>query len=90
MPPKAEKKPATASKAPAGKKPAEKKTAGKKTAAAPTGEKKKRSKTRKETYASYIYKGVYLYLVSLRVVCLSHCLGLGFLCISDIATSRQC
>jgi len=56
MPPKAaaEKKPA-ASKAPAAKAPAEKKEAGKKTAAA-SGEKKKRSKTRKETYSSYIYK----------------------------------
>ncbi|PNP45981.1 hypothetical protein THARTR1_10854 [Trichoderma harzianum] len=56
MPPKAaDKKPAakapsTASKAP------EKKDAGKKTAA--SGEKKKRSKTRKETYSSYIYKGL--------------------------------
>jgi histone H2B len=56
MPPKAaaEKKPA--SKAPASKAPAEKKEAGKKTAA--TGEKKKRTKTRKETYSSYIYKGM--------------------------------
>ncbi|KAH0609404.1 uncharacterized protein LAJ45_04385 [Morchella importuna] len=55
MPPKAaEKKPTTAGKAPAGKAP-EKKEAGKKTAAA-GGEKKKRSKTRKETYSSYIYK----------------------------------
>jgi histone H2B len=56
MPPKgaaAEKKPA-ASKAPA-KAPVEKKDAGKKTAA--TGDKKKRTKTRKETYSSYIYKG---------------------------------
>lgn len=55
MPPKgaAEKKPAT--KAPAAKAPAEKKDAGKKTAA--SGEKKKRTKTRKETYSSYIYKG---------------------------------
>ncbi|RFU24309.1 hypothetical protein B7463_g12028, partial [Scytalidium lignicola] len=54
MPPKAaaEKKPA--SKAPASKAPAEKKEAGKKTAA--TGEKKKRTKSRKETYSSYIYK----------------------------------
>jgi histone H2B len=58
MPPKAaEKKPTTAGKAPAGKAPAEKKDAGKKTAAAPSGEKKKRGKTRKETYSSYIYKG---------------------------------
>jgi histone H2B len=58
MPPKAsaEKKPA--SKAPASKAPAEKKEAGKKTAA--TGEKKKRTKTRKETYSSYIYKGMFL------------------------------
>ncbi|KAI5806356.1 histone-fold-containing protein [Choiromyces venosus 120613-1] len=55
MPPKAaEKKPTTAGKAPAGKAP-EKKEAGKKTAAA-SGEKKKRTKTRKETYSSYIYK----------------------------------
>ena len=57
MPPKAEKKPTTAGKAPAGKAPAEKKEAGKKTAA-PTGDKKKRTKTRKETYSSYIYKGM--------------------------------
>ena len=57
MPPKAEKKPTTAGKAPVGKAPAEKKEAGKKTAA-PSGEKKKRSKTRKETYSSYIYKGM--------------------------------
>ncbi|TQS39367.1 hypothetical protein Golomagni_00112 [Golovinomyces magnicellulatus] len=48
----AEKKP-SASKAPA-KAPASKE-AGKKTAS--SGEKKKRSKTRKETYSSYIYKG---------------------------------
>ena len=47
MAPKAEKKPA--SKAPAEKKPAAKKTAS------ATGT-KKRSKTRKETYSSYIYK----------------------------------
>jgi hypothetical protein len=56
MPPKgsgAEKKPA--SKAPASKAPAEKKEAGKKTAT--SGDKKKRTKTRKETYSSYIYKG---------------------------------
>merc|ERR1711881_689624 len=52
MPPKAaDKKPAT--KAPAAKAPA-KPEAGKKTSA--TGEKKKRTKTRKETYSSYIYK----------------------------------
>ncbi|KAJ9659613.1 histone H2B [Knufia obscura] len=58
MPPKAaEKKPTTGGKAPAGKAPAtEKKEAGKKTAAAPSGDKKKRGKTRKETYSSYIYK----------------------------------
>jgi hypothetical protein len=56
MPPKATKTPTTAGKAPAGKAPAEKKEAGKKTAA-PSGEKKKRTKTRKETYSSYIYKG---------------------------------
>ncbi|KAK9474263.1 histone-fold-containing protein [Dipodascopsis tothii] len=55
MPPKAaEKKPATAGKAPAGKAPAEKKEAGKKTTA--PSDKKKRSKSRKETYSSYIYK----------------------------------
>ncbi|KAL9052319.1 MAG: hypothetical protein Q9162_005463 [Coniocarpon cinnabarinum] len=46
----------TGGKAPAGKAPAgEKKEAGKKTAA-PSGDKKKRTKTRKETYSSYIYK----------------------------------
>jgi histone H2B len=50
----AEKKPATASKAPAGKAPAEKKEAGKKTT--DSGDRKKRSKVRKETYSSYIYK----------------------------------
>ncbi|TKA68844.1 Histone H2B [Friedmanniomyces simplex] len=56
MPPKgAQKTPTTAGKAPAGKAPTEKKEAGKKTAA-PSGEKKKRTKTRKETYSSYIYK----------------------------------
>ena len=60
MPPKAaEKKPSTGGKAPAGKAPADKKEAGKKTAAAPSGEKKKRGKTRKETYSSYIYKGMF-------------------------------
>ena len=56
MAPKAQKTPTTGGKAPAGKAPAEKKEAGKKTAA-PSGEKKKRTKTRKETYSSYIYKG---------------------------------
>jgi hypothetical protein len=54
MPPKAaDKKPASKAPATASKAP-EKKDAGKKTAA--TGEKKKRTKTRKETYSSYIYK----------------------------------
>ena len=58
MPPKAaEKKPSTGGKAPAGKTTSEKKEAGKKTAA-PSGDKKKRNKTRKETYSSYIYKGM--------------------------------
>ena len=57
----AEKKPSTGGKAPAGKAPAEKKEAGKKTAP-PTGEKKKRNKTRKETYSSYIYKGTFFIL----------------------------
>jgi len=53
----AQKTPTTGGKAPAaGKAPVEKKEAGKKTAA-PTGDKKKRTKTRKETYSSYIYKG---------------------------------
>jgi len=56
----AEKKPAsTASKAPASKKPAgkapAKKTAVKKAPAA-EGDKKKKKKTRKETYSTYIYK----------------------------------
>lgn len=53
----AEKKPSTGGKAPAGKTTSEKKEAGKKTAA-PSGDKKKRNKTRKETYSSYIYKGM--------------------------------
>lgn len=53
----AQKTPTTGGKAPAaGKAPVEKKEAGKKTAA-PSGDKKKRTKTRKETYSSYIYKG---------------------------------
>jgi hypothetical protein len=63
MPPKAEKKPTTAGKAPAGKAPTDKKEAGKKTAP-PTGDKKRRSKTRKETYSSYIYKGHHIPSVS--------------------------
>jgi histone H2B len=68
MPPKAaEKKPSTGGKAPAGKAPAEKKEAGKKTATAASGEKKKRGKTRKETYSSYIYKGKFLYRAKKRV-----------------------
>ena len=50
----ADKKP-VASKAPTASKAPEKKDAGKKTAA--SGDKKKRSKTRKETYSTYIYKG---------------------------------
>ena len=55
MPPKAaDKKPASKAPATASKAP-EKKDAGKKTA--PSGEKKKRTKARKETYSSYIYKG---------------------------------
>ncbi|KAI1820527.1 histone H2B [Xylaria intraflava] len=53
MPPKAaDKKPAA--KAPVASKAPEKKDAGKKTAS--TGDKKKRTKARKETYSSYIYK----------------------------------
>jgi hypothetical protein len=68
MPPKAaEKKPSTGGKAPAGKAPAEKKEAGKKTATPATGEKKKRGKTRKETYSSYIYKGMLLLLISISI-----------------------
>ena len=76
MPPKAEKKPTTAGKAPAGKAPAEKKEAGKKTAAA-AGDKKKRSKTRKETYSSYIYKGDFPLLVSCVLEFFVLCLGMG-------------
>ena len=53
----AAKAPATASKAP------EKKDAGKKTA--PSGDKKKRTKARKETYSSYIYKGEFSALMRL-------------------------
>ncbi|ODQ66964.1 histone H2B [Nadsonia fulvescens var. elongata DSM 6958] len=52
----AEKKPIVAGKAPAGKAPVEKKEAGKKTTSSVSGDKKKRNKTRKETYSSYIYK----------------------------------
>ena len=64
----AEKKPSTGGKAPAGKAPVtEKKEAGKKTAAAPSGDKKKRSKTRKETYSGYIYKGMASHSFALRV-----------------------
>lgn len=56
MPPKAADKKPAAAKAPAvASKSTEKKDAGKKTAA--SGDKKKRSKSRKETYSSYIYKG---------------------------------
>lgn len=57
MPPKAADKKPAASKAPAtASKAPEKKDAGKKTAA--SGDKKKRTKARKETYSSYIYKGM--------------------------------
>lgn len=59
MPPKAaDKKPASKAPATASKAP-EKKDAGKKTAA--SGDKKKRTKARKETYSSYIYKGKLLH-----------------------------
>jgi len=84
MPPKAEKKPTTAGKAPAGKAPAEKKEAGKKTAA-PSGEKKKRSKTRKETYSSYIYKGTLL----LFWCCLS-CLNVVLVMFDPFAWVEAC
>jgi histone H2B len=64
MPPKAaDKKPASKAPATASKAP-EKKDAGKKTAA--TGDKKKRTKARKETYSSYIYKGKFLTIPSSR------------------------
>ncbi|SRR6266498_2572257 len=54
MGPKAEKKPATAGKAPASKAPAEKKDSKKPVT---TGDKaKKKRKVRRETYSSYIYK----------------------------------
>jgi len=63
--PAASKAPATASKAP------EKKDAGKKTAA--SGDKKKRTKARKETYSSYIYKGTFSSCAAnRRAFCLSH------------------
>ncbi|KAG6851009.1 histone H2B [Arthromyces matolae] len=49
----------TASKAPAKSSEGAKKTASKSKASAPAdGEKKKRRKSRKETYSSYIYKGI--------------------------------
>ena len=70
MPPKAaQKTPTTGGKAPAGKAPAEKKEAGKKTAA-PSGDKKKRTKSRKETYSSYIYKGTSSIATRLRAGCM--------------------
>lgn len=79
MPPKAaEKKPSTGGKAPAGKAPAEKKEAGKKTAP-PTGEKKKRNKTRKETYSSYIYKGMFFDL-EIAVALVQHQSHCEFFC----------
>ena len=57
----------TASKAPAKTEKAAKKTASK---SAPSGgadgEKKKRKKTRKETYSSYIYKGVSILFIMLK------------------------
>jgi histone H2B len=56
----------TSAKAPKAEKTAAKKTA-KKAAPAADGEKKKRRKTRKETYSSYIYKGESIvYLVACR------------------------
>ncbi|KAL2163659.1 hypothetical protein VTH06DRAFT_5717 [Thermothelomyces fergusii] len=54
MAPKADKKPASKAPANVASKAPEKKDAGKKTA--PSGDKKKRSKARKETYSTYIYK----------------------------------
>ena len=81
MPPKAASKaPATASKAPAtASKAPEKKDAGKKTAA--SGDKKKRTKARKETYSSYIYKGEFLCtfsrFISVRLCVLSRLLTLS-------------
>ena len=83
MPPKAaEKKPSTGGKAPAGKAPVEKKEAGKKTAAPSGGEKKKRNKTRKETYSSYIYKGFtpihFLTLVNTKLSFLQFCNALDW------------
>lgn len=64
MPPKAADKKPAASKAPAtASKAPEKKDAGKKTAA--SGDKKKRTKARKETYSSYIYKGKLRYNLTL-------------------------
>ena len=49
---------ATASKAPA-KTVADKKTAKKSTSSGADGEKKKKRKVRRETYGSYIYKGIF-------------------------------
>ena len=53
---------ATASKAPA-KTVADKKTAKKSTSSGADGEKKKKGKVRRETYGSYIYKGISLSLI---------------------------
>ncbi len=69
MPPKAADKKPAASKAPVASKAPEKKDAGKKTAS--TGEKKKRTKARKETYSSYIYKGKQHSLTFTAMLCIT-------------------
>ncbi len=89
MPPKAaDKKPAAKAPATASKAP-EKKDAGKKTAA--TGDKKKRTKARKETYSSYIYKGEFqLHLRTFntsqsRLLVICHAFSWGHIAISRSA-----
>jgi histone H2B len=73
MPPKAaDKKPASKAPATASKAP-EKKDAGKKTAA--SGDKKKRTKARKETYSSYIYKGKLHQDASFCIACVAFVRG---------------
>lgn len=59
----------TATKQPsASKAPAAAKKTSKKTAPAADGEKKKRKKTRKETYSSYIYKGAFGFEILLVIL----------------------
>jgi histone H2B len=81
----ADKKPASKAPATASKAPQEKKDAGKKTAA--SGDKKKRSKTRKETYSSYIYKGEFQFQPQSRLIV--PCFGNAFTDLHLQSSSRS-